>query len=96
MDKYNPTANKNDILNVYGYNSAQTMAKVLELAGNDLSRENLMKQASHLDFSLPMLLPGVRITTSPADLRPMKQMWLQKFDGTRWVLFGDVIDSSNH
>ena len=96
MDKYNPSANKNDILNVYGYNSAQTIVKVLELCRNDLSRENLMKQASHLDFELPMLLPGVKITTSPTDLRPMKQMWLQKFDGTRWVLFGDVIDSSNH
>lgn len=94
MDKYNPSANKNDILNVYGYNSAQTMVTVLEKCGNDLTRENLMNQASHLNFQLPMLLPGVKITTSPTDLRPMKQMWLQKFDGARWVLFGDVIDGT--
>jgi len=50
-----------------------------------------MKQASHLDLAPPLLLPGIRLQTSPADLRPIKQMRLVRFDGERYVLFGDVI-----
>ena len=92
IDHYLPRADKTDFLNVYGYNSAQTLAEVLKRCGYDLTRENVMKQATSLNTTLPMLLPGVKLSMSPADLRPMKQTWLQEFDGERWRLFGDVVD----
>jgi branched-chain amino acid transport system substrate-binding protein len=50
-----------------------------------------MQQAAHLDLDLPLLLPGIRITTAPGDFRPIKELRLQRFDGTHWVLFGDII-----
>ena len=53
-----------------------------------------MKQASHLDMELPLLLPGIRLKTTPTDLRPIKQMRLVRFDGQRYVLFSDVIESN--
>jgi branched-chain amino acid transport system substrate-binding protein len=92
VDRYLPRADKTDFLNVYGYNSAQTLVEVLKRCGDDLTRENVMKHVTSLNATLPMLLPGVRLSMSPTDLRPMKQTWLQKFDGERWRLFGDVVD----
>jgi branched-chain amino acid transport system substrate-binding protein len=95
MDKYYPDGNKTDAFNVYGYSVAQTMVQVLKQAGNDLSRANVMKQAANLkDFVVPMLLPGVKINTSPTDFYPIEQEQLAKFDGERWVLFGDIFDAS--
>jgi len=95
MDKYYPDGNKTDAFNVYGYSVAQTMVQVLKQAGNDLSRANVMKQAANLkDFVVPMLLPGIKINTSATDFYPIEQEQLAKFDGERWVLFGDIFDAS--
>ena len=68
------------------------LVEVLKRCGDDLTRENVMKQAASLNTTLPMLLPGVKLSMSPTGLRPMKQTWLQRFDGERWRLFGDVVD----
>ena len=69
------------------------MVQILKQCGDDLTRENIMKQASHLNMELPLLLPGIRLQTTPTDLRPIKQMRLVRFDGERYVLFSDVIAS---
>jgi branched-chain amino acid transport system substrate-binding protein len=92
MQRYYPDGNPADMLNVYGYTSAQTMAYVLKRCGNDLTRENVMKQATSIvNLELPMLLPGIRINTSPTDYYPIEQMQLMRFDGKRWIRFGEVI-----
>jgi branched-chain amino acid transport system substrate-binding protein len=95
MKKYNSSGNVADALNVYGYSAAQTMVAVLKACGNDLTRENLIKRAASInDLKLPMLLPGIIVSTSATDFAPIKQMQLAKFDGTTWQLFGDVISGS--
>jgi branched-chain amino acid transport system substrate-binding protein len=95
MKKYNTLGNVADAFTVYGYSAAQTMVAVLKQCGNDLTRENLMKQAASIhDLKLPMLLPGVVVSTSADDFAPIKQMQLMKFDGTTWKLFGPVISGA--
>jgi branched-chain amino acid transport system substrate-binding protein len=95
MKKYYPLGSIADNLNVYGYTFTQAMVAVLKACGNDLTRENLMKQAANIhDLKLPMLLPGIVVSTSPDDYAPIKQMQMQKFDGTTWRLFGEVISGS--
>jgi branched-chain amino acid transport system substrate-binding protein len=95
MKKYNPSANVADANNVYGYSVSQTMVVVLKQCGNNLTRESLMKQAASIhDLKLPMLLPGISVSTNPTDFAPIKQMQLAKFDGNVWKLFGDVISGS--
>jgi branched-chain amino acid transport system substrate-binding protein len=92
MRKYNASAAVADSLNVYGYSLAQTMVAVLKASGNDLTRENVMNQAARIhNLTVPMLLPGITLSTSADDFQPIKQMQLQKFDGTTWQLFGEVI-----
>ena len=92
MKKYYPGGDINDGLNVHAYTSAQTMVQVLKQCGDDLTRENVMRQAANLKgLELPMLLPGVRINTSPEDFYPIRQLQLARFDGKRWVLFGEVM-----
>jgi len=92
MKKYNPSANVADANNVYGYGVAYLMVEVLKACGNDLTRENVMKQAASLHhLTGPMSLPGITISTSATDYAPFKQMQLEKFDGTTWQLFGEVI-----
>ncbi len=93
MDRYNPRVDKSDYYGPYGYNIGFAVVQILKQCGDDLTRENIMKQASHLDLTLPLLLPGIRLQTSPADHRPIKQMRLVRFDGERYVLFGDVLAS---
>ena len=96
MKKYYPLGSVADNLNVYGYTVTQAMVTVLKTCGNDLTRENLMKQAASIhDLKLPMLLPGITVSTSADDFAPIKQMQLMKFDGTTWRLFGDVISASS-
>ena len=94
MEKYMPEVT--DKLNsnyVYGYSSAQTMVQVLKQSGDNLTRENVMKQAASLkNLELDLLLPGVKINTSATDYFPLKQMQMQKFDGEKWVRFGPVIE----
>ena len=93
MDKYNPHINKSDYYAPYGYNIAYAVTQIIKQCGDNLTRENIMKQATHLDMELPLLLPGIRLKTSPDDHRPIKQMNLVRFDGERYVLFGDLISS---
>ena len=90
MKKYHPTGAMNDNFNVYGYTVAQLMVQVLKQAGDDLTRANVMKQAANLDLTLPMLLPGVNIKTTPDDFFPIEREQLGRFDGKTWVLFGKV------
>jgi branched-chain amino acid transport system substrate-binding protein len=92
LEKYYPEANKLDSSVVYGYGVAQTMVKVLEMCGDDLTRANVMKQASSLrDFAPDTLLPGVKINTSATDFAPIEQLQMQRFKGEKWELFGDII-----
>ncbi|GIQ73905.1 ABC transporter substrate-binding protein [Bradyrhizobium sp. RD5-C2] len=92
MDKYMPDANKSDWLNVYGYTIAQTLAAVLKAAGNDLTRANVIKQATSIrDLHLPMLINGTAVSNSPERYTPMTSLQLIRYDGTRWVPFGELI-----
>ena len=92
MKKYNPDANVNDYYNVLGYNLAMTLVHVLKQCGDDLSRENIMREAANIhDLELPMLLPGVAVNTSPTDFRPLRQMRLVRFDGKTWQTFSELI-----
>jgi ABC-type branched-subunit amino acid transport system substrate-binding protein len=91
MQKYNPQGDLKDNFNVYGYTVAQTLVQVLKQAGDNLTRENVMKQAASLDLNLPMLLPGVNIKTGPDDFYPIEREQLARWDGKTWVLFGKVL-----
>jgi branched-chain amino acid transport system substrate-binding protein len=92
LAKYYPDGNKLDGSVVYGYGAAQTMVKVLEMCGDDLTRANVMKQAASLkDFAPDTLLPGVKINTSATDFAPIEQLQMQRFKGEKWDLFGDII-----
>ena len=94
MKKYYPDGALDDQANGYAYNVAILMTQVLKQAGNDLSRENLMKQAANLkNVELPLLLPGIKVNTSPTDFAPIEQEQLAKFDGEKWALFGETIDA---
>jgi branched-chain amino acid transport system substrate-binding protein len=92
VDKYMPGADKTDGSIVYGYGVAQTLAKVLEMCGDDLTRANVMKHAASLkDFTPDTLLPGVKINTSATDFAPIAQLQMQRFKGRKWELFGEII-----
>jgi ABC-type branched-subunit amino acid transport system substrate-binding protein len=92
MDKYYPDGDKTNSNNIYGYAVAQTMVHVLKQCGDDLTRENIMKQAANIkNFSSEVMLPGIKVNTGPDDFFPIEQMQLVKFDGEAWRLFGDVI-----
>ncbi|HEX4111847.1 MAG TPA: ABC transporter substrate-binding protein [Stellaceae bacterium] len=90
--KYVPSANGNDFNYENSWGMVLTLVQVLKQCGNDLSRQNIMRQAANLhDLELPSLLPGIKLNTSPTDYQPMKQMQLQRWDGKSWVRFGDLI-----
>jgi branched-chain amino acid transport system substrate-binding protein len=91
MSKYNRQASPRDQNNVAGYERAQALVEVLKKCGDNLTRANVMKQAASLDLELGMLRPGIRITTSPTDYQPIKQLYLIKFNGKDWVPLGQVI-----
>jgi branched-chain amino acid transport system substrate-binding protein len=92
MDKYYPEGDKTSSFTVYGYVAAQTLVAVLKQSGDDLTRENVMKQAASLkNLELGMLLPGIKINTGPNDFAPIKQMQLRRFNGAIWERFGPVI-----
>jgi branched-chain amino acid transport system substrate-binding protein len=94
MKKYYPDGALDDQANGFAYNVAILMTQVLKQCGNDLSRENIMKQAASVkDFELPLLLPGIKVNTSPTDFAPIEQEQLAKFDGEKWALFGDIIEA---
>jgi len=91
MAKYYPEGDLKDIFNVAGFGLTHTMLHVLRQCGEDLSRENMMRQATHLrQVENPILLPGIRINTSPTDYRPIKQLQLVRWTGKTWDLFGNV------
>ena len=93
MHRYYPEGDVTDAFAFVGYSNAALFAEVLRRCGDDLTRENLMAVASHLNrVRMPALLPEISLTTSPTDYDPMKQMRLQRFDGNRWVLFSNVIE----
>jgi branched-chain amino acid transport system substrate-binding protein len=92
MDKYFPEGDKTSTFSVYGYLTAQTLVQVLKQCGDELTRENVMKQAANLkDLELGMLLPGIRINTSPTDYFPVEQMQMSRFNGDHGELFGPAI-----
>jgi branched-chain amino acid transport system substrate-binding protein len=91
MDKYLPSADKTDASNVYAYAITRTMVHVLKQCGNDLTRDNVMKQAANLkDYNPGLLLPGITINTSPSNFAPIKQLQLIRFKGDTWERFGPV------
>jgi len=93
MGKYMPGGDLDNAFNSEGYVEAEALVHILKAAGDDLSRENIMSQATHLDnLTLPMLEPGITMSTSPTDYSPVKGMRLVRFDGKTWVSFGEVID----
>jgi len=97
MDKYYPDGDKTNANSVYGYVLAQNMVQVLKQCGDDLTRENVMKQAANIkEFSTDMMLPGIKVNTGPNDYFPIEQMQLMRFDGEAWRLFGDVITGEVH
>jgi len=92
MDKYFPEGDKTSTFSVYGYLTAQTMVQVLKQCGDELTRENVMRQAANLkDFEPGLLLPGIKINTSPTDYFPVEQMQMSRFNGEHGELFGPVI-----
>ena len=93
-EKYLPGANLSDANLVYGYAAAQTMVQVLKQAGDNLTRENVMKQAASLkDFAPDTLIPGIRINTSATDFAPVEQLKMMQFKNGQWELFGDIISA---
>jgi len=95
MKKYYPDGNVQDANNVFGYTVSQALMQVLKQCGDDLTRENVMRQVANLkDLELPMLIPGIKVNTSPTDFYPVEQMQLMRFDGKQWVRFGEIIDAS--
>jgi len=92
MDKYFAEGSKNDVTTVLGYTVAQTLVQVLKQCGDELTRENVMKQAANLkDLELPLLIPGIKINTRPTDYYPLEQLQMMRFNGTQWERFGPVI-----
>ena len=94
MKKYYPEGSLEDDSNFFGYSAAILMTQVIKQCGNDLSRENIMRQAENLkSVDLPFLLPGIKVDTSPTDHAPIQQERLAKFNGEYWELFGETFDA---
>ena len=92
MKKYNSSGSVADVFNVYGYNFAQIMTQILKQAGDDLTRENVMRQATNLkDVEVSMLLPGIKANTSPKNYQPVRQTQLYQFNGKTWIPFTQLI-----
>jgi branched-chain amino acid transport system substrate-binding protein len=95
MAKYYPEGDKNSNFNTYGYATTQLLIHVLQQCGDDLTRENVMKQAASLkDVTTDIALPGIKVNTSPTDYRVNKQLQMMKFNGERWELFGPILEDS--
>jgi branched-chain amino acid transport system substrate-binding protein len=93
MAQYYPDGNKFDAATIFGYGAAQTLVQVLKQCGDDLTRDNIMKQAASLkDFQPDTLLPGIKINTSETDYAPIKELQMMRFKGEKWDLFGDVMN----
>jgi branched-chain amino acid transport system substrate-binding protein len=93
MKQYNPDGVPEDGYNVYGYALGKTIEEVLHRAGDDLTRENIMRVASNLkDLRNPMYREGILINTSPSDYATVRQAYLVRFDGKNWVQFGELLE----
>jgi branched-chain amino acid transport system substrate-binding protein len=96
MAKYNPSGDVTDAATVFAYGISLTMLRVLRQCGDDFSRANVMKQAESLhDVENPALLPGIKISTSPTDHRPIRAMQMVRWDGKTWIRFGNLIEGEN-
>jgi branched-chain amino acid transport system substrate-binding protein len=96
MDKYYPTGDKTDNQTTYGYSIAQTMTHILQRCGDDLTRENVMKQCASLhNLALPMVLPGILVNTSPTNFDAIHQAQMRRFTGKRYVPFGPILSGAN-
>jgi len=92
MDKYYPNGDKTDNQTVYGYSIGDTTARILKECGDDLTRENVMRQAVNLhNIELPMLIPGITLNSGPSDFQLIKQAQMRRFNGERYVPFGPVL-----
>jgi branched-chain amino acid transport system substrate-binding protein len=92
MKRYYPEGNPVEPANVFAQIAAGALIQVLKQCGDDLSRENVMRQAESLhDFTYPLLLPGIKINTSPTNHYPIRQQQLQRFDGQKWARFGELL-----
>jgi branched-chain amino acid transport system substrate-binding protein len=91
MHQYNPQASLRDQNNVAGYERAEALVELLKKCGNDLTRADIMRQASHLDLTVPMLRSGIKFRTTPTDFQPIHQFFLMQFDGAHWRSFGGII-----
>jgi branched-chain amino acid transport system substrate-binding protein len=92
MDKYYPNGDKSDIQTVYGPSNAAMVVQILKQCGDELTRENVMRQAANLHhLELPMLLPGITINTGPTDFAPIKQVQMERFEGERFHRFGPIL-----
>ena len=95
MTKYYPDGDANSLFNTYGYSTTQLLIHVLKACGDDLTRENVMKQATSLkNVVLDLSLPGMQINTSPTDYRVNKQLQMERFNGERWELFGPILEDT--
>jgi branched-chain amino acid transport system substrate-binding protein len=93
MKKYLPNADLNNSNYAAGYHYADLLMKVLKACGDDFSRENILKQAASLrEVTLPLLLPGMTVTTAADDYLPFQQLRLRRFNGKSWVGFGEILD----
>ena len=95
MAKYLPTADLSDGLYVWGYAVSYLLWKVLEQCDGDFSRENVMKQATNIkDLELPVLLPGIRVNTSPTDYHTVRALQLARWNGKSWIRFGEILEGT--
>jgi branched-chain amino acid transport system substrate-binding protein len=97
MDKYYPEGDQTNAFTAYAYTVAQGLISVLQRCGDELTRDNIMKQAASInDLELPMLLPGIKANTSATDYFPLEQLQMARFTGERWELFGPIIAGAVH
>ena len=95
MNKYVPDGRKDDLLNVVGYDNAMALVHILRQSGSTVTRESVLRQATHLDLQLPMMVDGVRLKTSPTNYVTIPSLRLAKYDGKVFRAFGDVITTSD-
>jgi branched-chain amino acid transport system substrate-binding protein len=96
MTKWYPDGDQSDVATIFGYGVAKGMEQVLRQCGDDLTRENIMRQVAHLNFEIGIYLPGTKIKTSPTDFAPLEQLQMMRFKGESWKLFGPVMSGEKN
>jgi branched-chain amino acid transport system substrate-binding protein len=96
MTKWYPEGDQEDAATTFGYGAAKGLEQVLRQCGDDLTRENVMKQAANLNFEIGVYLPGTRIKTSPTDFAPLEQLQMMRFKGESWELFGPIMSGEKN